>query len=527
VFIPIWYNRACHIVISVKRLRSNPTLARAHADNNHTPLIQVAEIRKNNWIRIVKCLQLMVLLALLCFKLEDPGFLESYSLLFMPVWVAVVLHVLIEYRFALELASRGIVESQSPSSKALSAVTSDFEFWQCLLLVSKFNGSSSLAWEATFLPVWFLLGLGYLFGFFLSFFLVRALCFNVNRAGREVFQPAIRLFIVSCFVILMTVSITGTMFLIRISSRLDGEMVCDQATVLDNKGGLSDTDTDTELRCEFKYDVFDILLPTIVGACLVDLTLLCFCVGAYLRRHQIWQIVVAYHVRFSGNFGGQVPLEDPQISLDAMLRLPKPAMLKKMGPTYFRGLRSEDVAVAPEELLSVGQTGGESGGLPSSTPVADPNAALDAMEEGRQTIEEDDNQCCYICMSDEQNAVFMPCGHGGVCYECAINAWKKKQSAAPSCPQCRLPVSQILRLGKTVRRQDGSELVSVVGGTAEERKESNEETGPQSSMDPLSEPDILGNCSSSADPLPIPQETIETTPEKITSAEPYVTVKGG
>jgi hypothetical protein len=27
---------------------------------------------------------------------------------------------------------------------------------------------------------------------------------------------------------------------------------------------------------------------------------------------------------------------------------------------------------------------------------------------------------CIVCMSEVADGVFMPCGHGGICYECAL-----------------------------------------------------------------------------------------------------------
>jgi len=32
---------------------------------------------------------------------------------------------------------------------------------------------------------------------------------------------------------------------------------------------------------------------------------------------------------------------------------------------------------------------------------------------------------CLICFDKAPNAVYMPCGHGGICYECAFDFMKK------------------------------------------------------------------------------------------------------
>lgn len=40
---------------------------------------------------------------------------------------------------------------------------------------------------------------------------------------------------------------------------------------------------------------------------------------------------------------------------------------------------------------------------------------------------------CTVCYSREPNTVFMPCGHGGICDECAVGIFEK----ADHCPFCR------------------------------------------------------------------------------------------
>ncbi len=53
-----------------------------------------------------------------------------------------------------------------------------------------------------------------------------------------------------------------------------------------------------------------------------------------------------------------------------------------------------------------------------------------------------DENLCYLCYSDLPNAVFMKCGHGGICYECATTLIKKKNE----CMQCRSPVEMIIKI---------------------------------------------------------------------------------
>jgi len=54
---------------------------------------------------------------------------------------------------------------------------------------------------------------------------------------------------------------------------------------------------------------------------------------------------------------------------------------------------------------------------------------------------ENDN-LCYICVSKAPNAIVMDCGHGGMCYECAIESWRKGNK----CVMCRQEVYRILKV---------------------------------------------------------------------------------
>lgn len=40
---------------------------------------------------------------------------------------------------------------------------------------------------------------------------------------------------------------------------------------------------------------------------------------------------------------------------------------------------------------------------------------------------------CTVCFVKEPNTVFMPCGHGGICDECALGIFEKSDQ----CPFCR------------------------------------------------------------------------------------------
>jgi hypothetical protein len=51
----------------------------------------------------------------------------------------------------------------------------------------------------------------------------------------------------------------------------------------------------------------------------------------------------------------------------------------------------------------------------------------------------DGGKRCTICCDNEADGLFMHCGHGGVCFECACQMWKKTKK----CHICRNMIEQI------------------------------------------------------------------------------------
>lgn len=48
------------------------------------------------------------------------------------------------------------------------------------------------------------------------------------------------------------------------------------------------------------------------------------------------------------------------------------------------------------------------------------------------------NQNCLVCFDKAPDAVFMMCGHGGVCYDCSLDIWKNSNE----CYLCREVLTQ-------------------------------------------------------------------------------------
>jgi hypothetical protein len=67
---------------------------------------------------------------------------------------------------------------------------------------------------------------------------------------------------------------------------------------------------------------------------------------------------------------------------------------------------------------------------------------------------------CLVCCEREQDTVLLSCGHGGTCFKCACDVYRR----SGECPLCRARVDQIVQIGR--RRQhlpNGLDVVPVTG----------------------------------------------------------------
>lgn len=67
---------------------------------------------------------------------------------------------------------------------------------------------------------------------------------------------------------------------------------------------------------------------------------------------------------------------------------------------------------------------------------------------------------CGVCFANEPDSVFMRCGHGGICYDCAIDIWK----STGECYLCRDEIEQILQV-EPQRNELGEEYLKVIAST--------------------------------------------------------------
>ena len=64
---------------------------------------------------------------------------------------------------------------------------------------------------------------------------------------------------------------------------------------------------------------------------------------------------------------------------------------------------------------------------------------------------------CILCFDNSPDAVYMNCGHGGVCYDCAIETWKKSNT----CVICRGEIRRIFQV-RPVKGQNISKIVKYI-----------------------------------------------------------------
>ncbi len=78
----------------------------------------------------------------------------------------------------------------------------------------------------------------------------------------------------------------------------------------------------------------------------------------------------------------------------------------------------------------------------------------------KQSMNETMNNLCGVCFATEPDSVFMKCGHGGICYECAIDIWK----STGECYLCREEIEQILQV-EPQKDENGNEYLKVIAST--------------------------------------------------------------
>ena len=94
---------------------------------------------------------------------------------------------------------------------------------------------------------------------------------------------------------------------------------------------------------------------------------------------------------------------------------------------------------------------------------------LNLSQQGADSLNESTLNLCKICFGNEPDAIFMDCGHGGVCYECSLDVWRTTEQ----CYLCRKEIQQVLQVDVNNRNSKG--FFKVVACTQVEEDSEDEE----------------------------------------------------
>ena len=82
-------------------------------------------------------------------------------------------------------------------------------------------------------------------------------------------------------------------------------------------------------------------------------------------------------------------------------------------------------------------------------------------DKNSKKLSAEEENLCYVCYEKESDSIFMSCGHGGVCYSCAIALIERKNE----CVECRSEVQSIVKLDLKTKAIDviqGIEISQII-----------------------------------------------------------------
>ena len=139
-------------------------------------------------------------------------------------------------------------------------------------------------------------------------------------------------------------------------------------------------------------------------------------------------------------------LQAKKVSLEALKEAIKPRNKVKKEQVHSSSLLVEKIGYELNPLLQGQYSPGKKKQGLSMNDVE--LVKVKDFEDARQAIykiekeEEGAENLCFICCVREANSVFMECGHGGICFECAKETWTKKTA----CMTCRTRIGEIVSL---------------------------------------------------------------------------------
>ena len=61
--------------------------------------------------------------------------------------------------------------------------------------------------------------------------------------------------------------------------------------------------------------------------------------------------------------------------------------------------------------------------------------------------EDGEGSRCIVCLDGPRDAVFLECGHGGVCHACARTCATREPR---KCPLCRKRITRVMKIGEVL-----------------------------------------------------------------------------
>ncbi|CAK85402.1 unnamed protein product (macronuclear) [Paramecium tetraurelia] len=143
---------------------------------------------------------------------------------------------------------------------------------------------------------------------------------------------------------------------------------------------------------------------------------------------------------------------------EVQLHSKKPTHHKALSSQIQRPQQNEYENIKLSSLINIGMSEGQQSNAELENNLKEFEQANQPGSVSLSSI----NACC-ICFDNEPNSLFMQCGHGGVCYNCAIDLWKNKAE----CYLCRNKIDRVLKI-KMIEQQKN--IYQVIAATEMNQK---------------------------------------------------------
>lgn len=434
VFLPLITQYACLSLLACLDVYDSYKLWRLHrlgtpADGFTAMKQLVAKSHESTWN--FACLVTIPLLAL---HLEEPSSSSLY-VVFAAVWGYGCISVLLAFTFV----ARGWITGFAHESAG--SVFGSILAWSfallvrvlpVLLAVQKIEGAG-YSWHVAFIPLWVPISLLGMFGT-TACCIVPMVLVTHDTAGRTL---ATIICIASCFMIIP--AICTLVFLVLLAEYLE----------------------DAEEDEKPANSLISVLMPLFVMYVLLA----------------ILTPVLVRIVRATHNFMDAVQQTANAHAPDDADAGKRPGRRRKFTTPQHFIRQSSHLFQRHEGMVPVEETNelidsSSAASSPRETSIADSNdieshpesteagkhmgTALDVASKGelsssprKSTVSSGGDSMCYVCVERPKNSVLQPCGHGGMCFECAVDLAQTRTStsdAPPKCPLCRADVKEVFEL---------------------------------------------------------------------------------